>query len=206
MGSKVTIKRKINRRQFLADSARGLCGAGLLGLGLVSYFNQSKSLAAQFLRPPGALPEEEFLAACIRCGLCVRDCPYDTLKLAQLYDGVITGTPYFEARAIPCEMCDDVPCQVACPTGALSPELESIDDARMGLAVLVDEETCLNTQGLRCDICYRVCPLIDEAITLESRHYPKSEHHAMFIPIVHSDKCTGCGAAIAGVEMPLAVA
>ena len=38
------------------------------------------------LRPPGALPEAEFLGACLRCGLCVRDCPYDTLKLAQITD------------------------------------------------------------------------------------------------------------------------
>ena len=42
-----------------------------------------------------------------------------------------------------------------------------IDDARMGLAVLLDQENCLNFQGLRCDVCYRVCPAINEAITLE---------------------------------------
>ncbi len=27
-------------------------------------------------------------------------------------------------------------------------------------------ENCLNFQGLRCDVCYRECPKIDEAITL----------------------------------------
>ena len=40
------------------------------------------------------------------------------------------------------------------------------------LAVLIDQENCLNFQGLRCDVCYRVCPLIDEAITLELAHNP----------------------------------
>jgi ferredoxin-type protein NapG len=90
-------------------------------------------------------------------------------------------------------MCDDIPCVKACPTGALDPNLTNIDDADMGLAVLVDQETCLNLLGLRCDVCYRVCPLIDEAITLERHHNERTGKHAMFIPTVHSDKCTGCG-------------
>ena len=90
-------------------------------------------------------------------------------------------------------MCDDIPCVVACPTGALDPGLTNIDDADMGLAVLIDQERCLNALGLRCDVCYRVCPVIDEAITLERRHNERSGHHAIFMPIVHSDACTGCG-------------
>ena len=48
------------------------------------HVRSAQALPAQALRPPGALPEAEFLAACIRCGLCVRDCPYDTLSLATL--------------------------------------------------------------------------------------------------------------------------
>ena len=185
--------RKTNRRQFITDVGRGVCGTSLLGLGLATYSKQSQSLAAQCLRPPGALTEEEFLAACVRCGLCVEACPYDTLKLGKIFEPVTTGTPYFDANVIPCEMCEDIPCQTACPTGAISPELKSIDDAKMGLAVLIDRETCLNTQGLRCDICHRVCPLIDEAITLEIERNTRTGFHAMFIPTVHSDICTGCG-------------
>ncbi|HXE38217.1 MAG TPA: 4Fe-4S binding protein, partial [Azonexus sp.] len=88
------------RRQFLFDSARMACGVGMLGLGLGLYAKQSKALPALALRPPGALPEDEFLGACIRCGLCVRDCPYDTLSLAKPESTVATGTPYFTARAI----------------------------------------------------------------------------------------------------------
>lgn len=185
--------RKMSRRQLITDAGRGLCGVGLVATGLAGYAKQSQSLAAQCLRPPGALSEEDFLAACVRCGLCVEACPYDTLKLGKLFEPVTTGTPYFDANVIPCEMCEDIPCQKACPTGAISPELESIDDAKMGLAVLLDKETCLNTQGLRCDICVRVCPLMDEAITLEIQRNVRTGHHAMFIPTVHSDACTGCG-------------
>lgn len=194
----------INRRAFFTEAARVGCGAGALAL-LLSL-PATRRAEAVGLRPPGALPEEEFLAACVRCGLCVRDCPYGALTLS---DGAVSGggkpaataqtanvavgTPFYTARAVPCEMCEDIPCVVACPTGALSPTLTDIRQARMGTAVLVGDETCLNFLGLRCDVCYRVCPLIDEAITLERHHNERTGRHAVFIPTVHTDKCTGCG-------------
>ena len=181
------------RRRFLLDLARTGAGVTLFGLGVGLYARQAASLPAQAIRPPGALPEADFLGACVRCGLCVRDCPWDTLDLARLGDAVATGTPYFVAREVPCEMCEDIPCVKACPTGALDPALNDIDDARMGLAVLIDQENCLNFQGLRCDVCYRVCPSMDRAITLEMQHNRRSGKHALFIPTVHSDACTGCG-------------
>lgn len=186
-----TINRQ--RRQFLQESARTVSGVAFLGLGLGLFSRKAYTLPAEAIRPPGALAEQPFLGACVRCGLCVRDCPYDTLKLAELNDEVTTGTPYFTARDIPCEMCDDIPCVVACPTGALDKALTNIDDARMGLAVIVDQENCLNYLGLRCDVCYRVCPLINKAITLEPQHNPRTGKHTLFIPVVHSDACTGCG-------------
>ena len=123
----------------------------------------------------------------------MRDCPYDTLRLAELGTPVATGTPYFVARDIPCEMCDDIPCVAACPTGALDKGLTRIEKARMGVAVLVGQEDCLNYLGLRCDVCYRVCPLIDKAIKLEKRHNLRTGAHALFIPTVNSEQCTGCG-------------
>jgi ferredoxin-type protein NapG len=123
----------------------------------------------------------------------VRDCPYDTLKLAELGDDVALGTPYFVARDIPCEMCDDIPCVKACPTGALDPALTDIDKSRMGLAVVVDQEACIAFRGLRCEVCFNVCPIRNKAITLDYQHNRRSGKHALFIPVVHSDACTGCG-------------
>ena len=114
-------------------------------------------------------------------------------RLRTLASGLAAGTPYFVARDIPCEMCEDIPCAKVCPSGALDREIESIDDSRMGLAVLLDHENCLNYQGLRCDVCYRECPKIDEAITLELDRNMRTGKHARFIPTVHSDACTGCG-------------
>ncbi|MBP6781783.1 MAG: ferredoxin-type protein NapG [Ottowia sp.] len=181
------------RRKFINSVAAAAGGGCLLALGAGLYSKSTSALPAQALRPPGALPEADFLAACVRCGLCVRDCPYDILKLSDLGDTVATGTPYFTARKIACEMCEDIPCVKACPTGALDPELTDINKAQMGLAALVDHESCLNFLGLRCDVCYRVCPVIDKAITLETQHNPRSDRHAMLLPTVHSDHCTGCG-------------
>ncbi|TAK40775.1 MAG: ferredoxin-type protein NapG [Betaproteobacteria bacterium] len=181
------------RRQILQGMAGAAGCAALAGLGLGLYAQQTRALPVRALRPPGAQPEEKFLGACLRCGLCVRACPYKTLRLAELGDGVVSGTPWFTARRIPCEMCPDIPCVKACPSGALEPSLQDIDRARMGLAVIVDQENCLNYQGLRCDVCYRVCPLIGKAITLELRHNERTGKHAMFIPTVNSNHCTGCG-------------
>jgi ferredoxin-type protein NapG len=192
------------RRRFLADLGRMATGVGLLGIGLGLYSKQSRALPPAAVRPPGALDEAEFQGACIRCGACVRDCPYNILFLARPEQDVATGTPYFVARSGPCEMCEDVPCVKACPTGALDHELKDIAKARMGLAVLADHETCLNFLGLRCDVCYRVCPLIDKAITLELQHNERTGRHTMFLPTVHSDQCTGCGKCEAGCVLEVA--
>lgn len=181
------------RRRFLRDVAGAAGSAALVALGVAGYVRQSSALPARAIRPPGARADPEFLGACVRCGLCVRDCPYHTLKLARLGDGVVSGTPYFEPRDVPCEMCEDIPCVKACPTSALDHGLVDITKARMGLAVLIDQETCLNFNGLRCDVCYRVCPVLDKAITLVRSHNPRSDRHALFIPTVHSKDCTGCG-------------
>ena len=182
------------RRRFLKDAARAAGGCAVAGSFLAYLARDAIALPTEALRPPGALPEEDFLAACIRCGLCMRECPYDTLQLAELgVDAAATGTPFFTARDVPCEMCDDIPCVAACPTGALDKSLKHIDDAKMGVAVLVDQENCLNYLGLRCDVCYRVCPVIDDAITLEASHNERSGHHAIFVPTVHAEHCTGCG-------------
>jgi ferredoxin-type protein NapG len=152
------------------------------------------------LRPPGALSEDDFLATCIKCGMCVEACPYDTLLLAKPGDHKPIGTPYFIPREIPCYMCPDIPCVPVCPTGALDEksvtdektgELD-INIADMGLAV-IDDESCIAFWGIQCDACYRACPIFGDAITIEYEKNERTGKHAFMKPIVHSDHCTGCG-------------
>ena len=181
-----------SRRQFLADMARGLrCGPAWRGA------RRHGAPAGAGCACPGAAP-----AGCPRRGTVPRrlralralrrGLPYDTLKLARLFEPVTTGTPT-SRRAPSRARCVKTSCVVACPSGALDQTMTDIDQARMGVAVLIDHETCLNYLGLRCDVCYRVCPLIDKAITLELQHNQRTGKHAMFLPTVHSDVCTGCG-------------
>ena len=135
------------RRRALKEIGTYCVGAVAVTAFLGGLSALSRSLPAATLRPPGALPERDFQSACVRCGLCVRGCPYDTLKLAEVGDGPAIGTPYFIARSVPCEMCDHIPCAKACPTGALDHALVDIEKARMGQAVLTGRETASICRG-----------------------------------------------------------
>jgi len=183
----------VGRREFLTGAFRPR-NLALTCTGAVVW-NQAvdEARGTEFsLRPPGAREEPDFLAACIKCGQCVEACPFDTLSLAEVGDEAAIGVPHFDARQEPCHMCEDVPCIVSCPTDALEKHV-AIDDAQMGLAVLVDQETCLAFQGLRCEVCYRVCPKLGDAIRLDFRPQERTGRHAFFLPVVDSDHCTGCG-------------
>ena len=188
---------EITRREFFLKSARS---AGLLALGglVWSAYVDEVTASKLILRPPGALMEKDFLAACIKCGLCVEACPYDTLLLAKPGDNKPLGTPYFIPRDMPCYMCPDIPCVPICPTNALDEKRVStngildINTADMGLA-LIDESACIAFWGIQCDACHSACPLLNEAITLEYRKNDRTGKHAFIVPIVHADICTGCG-------------
>lgn len=180
-----------SRRQFFTQFTQGAAVAATGGLAWFYLLNEQSHASAWAIRPPGGEAVDEFYAKCIKCGKCVDACPFDTLKLASAGVNIPIGTPYFVPREIPCYMCLDIPCQEACPTGAISSDLEHINDAQMGLAT-IDIENCLSWQGLRCEICHRECPVQNKAITIE--HHPRRlSKHAMFVPIVHGDHCTGCG-------------
>lgn len=187
------------RREVLKQVFKG---AGYLTVGGLAWGGLLKgSKANEFvLRPPAAIDESDFTKACIKCGLCVEACPYDTLELATSGSAIGVGTPYFNAREIPCYMCIDVPCVPPCPTGALDINLlvnsetdkMDINKAQMGLAV-INEDTCVAFDGTQCDACYRVCPVLDEAIFIETKRNERTGKHAYLVPKVSADACTGCG-------------
>lgn len=166
---------------------------GILAGGSVALVTTAmvKGPRQELLRPPGALPEISFLATCSRCGQCLQSCPYRAIKLGNAEKGASIGTPYIDARKSPCKLCEDLPCIKACPTGALQP-LENRFKAKMGLAY-INHETCIAWKGLRCEICYRECPAIDKAITIDHFVNPRTKVHAIFGPIIHQEHCTGCG-------------
>jgi len=189
------------RRKFILGMARGIGLAAMGGLVWSAYVGEAKS-APLILRPPGALREEDFLKTCIKCGLCVEACPYDTLRLAAPGDDNPLGTPFFVPKEIPCYMCEDIPCVPVCPTGALdSASVQSLKGGKptwdirkidIGTAG-VDVKSCIAYWGIQCDACYRSCPLLDEAIYLEYEKNERTGKHAFLKPVVNSDVCTGCG-------------
>lgn len=158
-----------SRRRFLRSAA---VGAGAVCFSLVGFLPAELKRTGR-LRPPGALAERDFLAACIKCGQCVQVCPVSALKPAELDEGFGVGVPYFVPRDQACDFsCDVGQCILACPTGALTyhrpegiPGEERLPalpvllarmaepdptvnlTQRMGLARLTRPEACLSAKG-----------------------------------------------------------
>jgi len=168
--------------------------AAALATGMITVpFLRRADAAGFILRPPGACEEMRFLGACVKCGKCAQACPYRAIRMAGTEYGAAVGTPYIVAREEPCQLCPDLPCAKVCPSGALDKKLDDIEKVRMGTAVIVDRENCLSLRGLRCEVCYRNCPLLDKAITIEPRHNVRTGSHSIMEPVIHRDKCAGCG-------------
>ena len=147
--------------------------------------------ASTLLRPPGSQGESDFMARCVKCGKCLEACKHGAIRIADLSEGAAAGTPYIDARERACRLCEDFPCVAACPTLALR-DVATRADVDMGYAK-IDENICIAFKGLRCEVCYRVCPLIDEAIVVEHESIQGDSIHVKFLPTIDEDVCTGCG-------------
>jgi len=192
----------MKRREFLKNSmVLGVTGVLTLkhGQGLKGLGSSSVSAEAHFaqasvpLRPPGALPESEFLARCIRCMRCVDNCPNNAIiALDETYGKVQCLTPAIKPRRQACMLCnklsgDTLKCTEACPTGALQPIKRSVEEicekVHMGTAE-IDKALCYSYNNWSCGTCYRACPLPGRAMTLGLWERPE----------VNPDECIGCGA------------
>jgi len=128
------------------------------------------------LRPPWALTEEAFLAACTRCGDCLRVCPQGIL----VEDG---GYPRVEFGKGACTFCGD--CVTACKAGALRRDAE-----RPPWQLLpIINDACLARRGVVCRSCGDACA----AGVIRFR--PQLGGSAL--PEVEASSCTGCGSCVA---------
>ena len=170
----------VKRRQLLGASL----AAAIAGTAAASPTSDKRKRADR-LRPPGALPEEEFKSACSRCFKCGDACPNGCISYSGLSEGIRNlFTPYIRARERACTLCGE--CSKVCPTGAIQPfeaTKESwLADVDMGRA-RVNESLCYSFHGRTCGACYRACPLAGQALTI-----------GMFeTPHVNPDFCVGCG-------------
>jgi len=171
----------LSRRGFLYSLAGGL------GLGFLSVQTPYASLQGKhkLIRPPGALPENEFLRTCIRCGECMKSCLTNTLQPC-LWESGLEGlwTPKLDLRLAPCEQNCHV-CGKVCPTQAIrSLSLDEKTHAKIGTAVLRKEMCLVWSQNKLCLICDEICPY--NAIVFR----PVEGFRR---PVVVASRCNGCG-------------
>ncbi|QLA15969.1 4Fe-4S binding protein [Desulfolutivibrio sulfoxidireducens] len=180
-----------SRREFLAAGAVGLGAAvtGLTGLreGVWGDDAGGRPLSPAAVRPPGAVPEPDFLARCVRCGACMRVCPTNMLQ-PDVFSTGWTGlfAPLAMARRGGCQP-DCTACGAVCPTGAIR-ELAGEEKmwARMGTAHVLRHKCLAWEFDKKCLVCDEVCPY-------NALQFLMIEGHSVAVPFVLEDKCTGCG-------------
>jgi ferredoxin len=193
----------LGRRGFLSASVGTMSGVvgGLLAGGATNVFSSPIDAANPPVRPPGSVPEAEFLQMCIRCGECFKACPSDVLQPMGFTQGLnFLWTPEVKPDwagcASSCNACGQV-----CPTGAIRAlPLEEKKVARMGLAI-VNTKTCLPFAGKEaCQLCvdecnaagYEAIEFIQVGTETDELGIP-IEGSGFLAPVVVSEKCVGCG-------------
>jgi len=127
------------------DFVKGAIGFSIVALasGAGIYFAPKLKAKEPRLRPPGAVPEDDFLKMCIKCGQCLQVCPYDSILLEDIDGGASVGMAYIDPHKRGCYLCEAFPCILACPTGALDHEKDNIKYIHMGVAILVNVNGCI---------------------------------------------------------------
>ncbi len=164
----------VSRRGFFTRGLAEVLGHAVDALG--------ERVEASASRPPGALPEGAFVAACTRCGDCMTACPAGAIVRLDAA-GMAAGTPTIDPAATACLACPDMPCAAACPTGALERPEDGWRGVRLGRIAIAG--SCIAFRDVECGVCARVCPIGADALRLDEAG----------IPVV-GDACVGCGTCI----------
>ncbi|MDA1162558.1 MAG: 4Fe-4S binding protein [Planctomycetota bacterium] len=198
-----TRETSLGRRGFLSatvGTASGVLGGLIAATGTKTFGANLDGDGPRLVRPPGSVPEPEFLQMCIRCGECFQACPSDVLQPLGFQQGLEgLWTPHVVADwagcASSCNACGQV-----CPTGAIRAlPLEEKRHVRMGLAV-INESTCLPFHGEACQLCVDECTAAGydalEFITVGTEVDELGqpiEGTGQLAPLLVADKCVGCG-------------
>ena len=186
----------------VALSRRGFVGGAMGGLAAaVGVRGPLGADAGTPVRPPGSVPEREFLRLCVRCGECFKACPFNVLQPMGFGQGLeALWTPQVVADWSGCEPnCNN--CGQVCPTGAIRAlPLAEKRAARMGLAV-VDGRACLPHAGRDdCTLCFDECEaagyhaieFVRVRVEVDESGRP-IEDTGYAAPVVLADACVGCG-------------
>ncbi|MBN2125808.1 MAG: 4Fe-4S binding protein [Deltaproteobacteria bacterium] len=180
----------LDRRKVLGAVLSGVGAAAVTatGLGHLHDGDDPRALiSSRLIRPPGALPEPEFQARCVRCGECVKGCLTNTLQPVWFEAG-ISGlwSPKITARLAGCEQNCNI-CGYLCPTGAIRPlPLEEKKYAKVGTARIIRTRCIAWEQDRKCLICDEICPYN----AISSRFV---EGRPVTVPHIDENRCNGCG-------------
>lgn len=180
-----------SRRAVLLTLAAGSASAAFAAVG------GEKRVPDQLLiRPPGALPEDEFLDRCVRCGECMRVCVANGLQPTTWQTGLDgLWSPVMNCRVGYCEF-NCTLCGQVCPTGAIARlDREAKQKVKIGLAA-VDRSRCLPWRGSSpCIVCEEHCPTPKKAILLREEEVLLEDGSRAVVqrPIVDENLCIGCG-------------
>jgi ferredoxin len=167
-----------DRRGFFKQAFGGM-------LDHVARAAEDRVVQRRYVRPPGALPEMAFLAACTRCGQCASVCPPSAIKHVGPDGGLAAGTPYLEPERVACVACIDMPCTASCPTDALIVPTTGWTGLRLG-RVTFHPDRCITFQGQACAICVQACPVGAKALELDSDGRP----------VLKLEGCVACGVCV----------
>ena len=202
--SPLSTPHSLGRRRFLATTIGGVSGClGGAGAAALIGTTGARLEARQYrpVRPPGSVPEEEFLRMCVRCGECFQACPNNVLQPLGFQQGLEgLWTPEVVADWSGCEpSCSN--CGQVCPTGAIRAlPLDEKRVARIGLAV-VNRQTCLPYAGREaCQLCvdecvtagYHAIEFIRVGTEVDQSGQP-IEDSGFLAPVVLPERCVGCG-------------
>ena len=181
---------------------RAVLGGLVAGLALPFWGrldgNIHKVSDAALIRPPGSLPEKDFLTLCQRCGLCMKVCPTNVINPAFTEAGIAGfWTPNLIMIQGYCEYTCTL-CGSVCPTGAIkniSGQEKTTRPIRIGSAY-VYRGRCLPWSGNgSCSVCEEHCPTSPKAIYLYEAVMPGPDGKKISVklPYVDLKKCVGCG-------------
>ncbi|MBN1621312.1 MAG: 4Fe-4S dicluster domain-containing protein [Endomicrobiales bacterium] len=144
------------------------------------------------IRPPGALPENEFVQRCIRCGNCMKVCITNVLQPTLLESGWQgVWTPYLSNKIAYCEYKCTL-CGQVCPTGAIKKlREEEKTKTKIGTAHVHKRRCLVWEYGTECLVCEEHCPVSKKAIKTEKITLANGK--TILAPVVDKDLCIGCG-------------
>lgn len=155
-----------------------------------------KRASEKLIRPPGSLPEKEFLAKCVKCGECMKACPTNGLQPALAEAGPEgLWTPVLVSKIGYCEYYCSL-CSQVCPTGAIK-ELTVPEKTQVKIGTAwINKNRCLPYfLGRPCIVCEEHCPTSPKAIKFieyESKR-PDGTTELQKAPVIDLDLCIGCG-------------